>query len=82
MQGVEIKGARIAIPGAERISDNRLHAMTETIAVIEEAGLRDGLKIIIGAGPVSETARTCSRADAYRLNAMDAMSLCQEWMAA
>ena len=55
-------------------------SMKETIAAIEEASLRDGCKIMIGGGQIDEAIRSYTNADAYGLNAMDAVDLCRDWM--
>ncbi len=55
-------------------------SMKETIAAIQEAGLRDKFKIMIGGGQVDETVRNYTGADAFGTNAMDAVSLCKNWM--
>ena len=55
-------------------------SMKETIAAIHDAGLRDKLKIMIGGGQVDETVRTYAGADAFGTNAIDAVSLCKNWM--
>ena len=55
-------------------------SMKETIAAIQDAGLRDKLKIMIGGGQVDETVRNYTGADAFGTNAIDAVSLCKNWM--
>jgi 5-methyltetrahydrofolate--homocysteine methyltransferase len=55
-------------------------SMKETITAIQDAGLRDKLKIMIGGGQVDETVRNYTRADAFGTNAIDAVSLCKNWM--
>ena len=55
-------------------------SMKETIEAIQDAGLRDKLKIMIGGGQVDETVRNYTRADAFGTNAIDAVSLCKNWM--
>jgi 5-methyltetrahydrofolate--homocysteine methyltransferase len=55
-------------------------SMKETITAIQDAGLRDKLKIMIGGGQVDETVRNYTGADAYGTNAIDAVSLCKNWM--
>jgi 5-methyltetrahydrofolate--homocysteine methyltransferase len=55
-------------------------SMRETVVAIEAAGLRDRVKIMIGGGQVDETIRKYTGADAYGLNAMAAVSLCQGWL--
>ena len=55
-------------------------SMKETITAIQDAGLRDKLKIMIGGGQVDETVRNYTGADAFGTNAIDAVSLCKNWM--
>ena len=55
-------------------------SMKETVQAIEAAGLRNGMKIMIGCGPVDEAARTYTGADAYGSNAVAAVALCREWI--
>jgi len=57
-------------------------AMKETVGAIKEAGLRDNVKIMIGGGQVDETIRNYTGADAFGLNAMEAVSLCKQWIPA
>ena len=55
-------------------------SMKETIQAIQDAGLRDKLKIMIGGGQVDETVLNYTGADAFGTNAVDAVSLCKNWM--
>ena len=55
-------------------------SMKETIEAIQDAGLRDKLKIMIGGGQVDEAVRNYTGADAFGTNAIDAVSLCKSWM--
>jgi methanogenic corrinoid protein MtbC1 len=57
-------------------------SMKETIEAIKDAGLRDKLKlkIMIGGGQVDETVRNYTGADAFGTNAIDAVSLCKNWV--
>ena len=55
-------------------------SMKETIKAIEEAGLREQIKIMIGGGQVDDNVKVYTRADAFGLNAMDAVSLCAGWI--
>ena len=57
-------------------------SMKETVAAIEGAGLRQGRKIMIGGGQVDESIRQHTGADAFGLNAMDAVNLCKGWLPA
>jgi methanogenic corrinoid protein MtbC1 len=54
--------------------------MKETIEAIETAGLRDGVKIMIGGGQVSEEIRQYAGADAYGNDAMAGVSLARKWV--
>src|SRR3974390_488533 len=55
-------------------------SMKQTIETIRDAGLRDHLKIMIGGGQVDDTVRSYTGADAFGTNAIDAVSLCKNWM--
>ena len=57
-------------------------AMKKTVEAIREAGLRDNIKIMIGGGQMDETVKNYTGADAFGLNAMDAVSLCKRWVPA
>ncbi|HVB85557.1 MAG TPA: cobalamin-dependent protein [Candidatus Dormibacteraeota bacterium] len=57
-------------------------AMKNTVEAIREAGLRENIKIMIGGGQVDETVKNYTGADAFGLNAMDAVSLCKQWVPA
>lgn len=57
-------------------------SMKETIEAINDAGLRDKMKIMIGGGQVDETVRNYTGADAYGTTAVEAVSLCKTWMGA
>lgn len=56
--------------------------MKETIDAIEEAGLRDGVKIMIGGGQVTEEVCRFAGADAYGRDAMAGVTLAQKWVGA
>jgi len=56
--------------------------MKETIKAIETASLRDGVKIMIGGGQVSEEIRKYAGADAYGRDAMAGVSLARKWVGA
>ena len=54
--------------------------MKETIDAIEEAGLRDGVKIMIGGGQVTDEVCRFAGADAYGRDAMAGVTLAQKWV--
>jgi 5-methyltetrahydrofolate--homocysteine methyltransferase len=53
-------------------------SMKSTIEEVEKAGLRDGLKVIIGGGQMDDTVRKYTGADAYGDNAMDAVAFAKQ----
>jgi 5-methyltetrahydrofolate--homocysteine methyltransferase len=57
-------------------------AMKETVEAIEAAGLRDGVKIMIGGGQVNEKIQEYAGADAYGKDAMAGVSLAGKWVGA
>jgi methanogenic corrinoid protein MtbC1 len=56
--------------------------MKETVEAINTAGVRDGVKIMIGGGQVSEEIRQYAGADAYGKDAMAGVSLAKKWVGA
>lgn len=57
-------------------------SMKETIAAIEKAGRRERIKIMIGGGQIDEAVRAYTGADAFGVNAVDAVKLCKHWLGA
>jgi methanogenic corrinoid protein MtbC1 len=57
-------------------------AMKETIEAFEENGIRNDFKIMIGGGQIDENIKKFTGADAFGRNAVEAVSLCNQWMAA
>jgi methanogenic corrinoid protein MtbC1 len=55
-------------------------SMKETIAAFESEGMRDRFKIMIGGGQIDETVRAYTGADAFGVNAVEAVNLCRNWM--
>ncbi|MBI4767400.1 MAG: cobalamin B12-binding domain-containing protein [Deltaproteobacteria bacterium] len=55
-------------------------SMKKTVEALEEAGLRDSLKIMIGGGQMDEEVRRYARADAYGKDAVAAVNLCRQWI--
>ena len=53
--------------------------MRATVGAIEEAGLRDSVKIMIGGSVLDESAAEYVGADAYGRDAMDAVKLAKTW---
>ena len=55
-------------------------SMKETIDAIAAAGLRDKVKIMIGGGQIDETVRNYTGADAFGVNAVEAVALSKSWL--
>jgi methanogenic corrinoid protein MtbC1 len=77
-----IREFRPSVVGLSGFLTLAFDSMKETIVAIGAAGLRDGLKIMIGGGQVDETVRGYTGADAFGNNAMAAVSLCRDWIRA
>ncbi len=56
-------------------------SMKETVAAIEKAGLRAGVKIMVGGGTVDEQVCKYAGADAFGADAMAAVTLAKSWIA-
>jgi 5-methyltetrahydrofolate--homocysteine methyltransferase len=54
-------------------------SMKKTVDAIQDAGLRDGVKIMVGGGAVDDQVREYAGADGYGVDAMEAISLAQKW---
>jgi methanogenic corrinoid protein MtbC1 len=57
-------------------------SMKETVEAIEDAGLRDKVKIMIGGGQITEDVRKYTGADAYGKDAMAGVALAKKWVGA
>lgn len=54
-------------------------AMKETVEALVAAGIRDGVKVMIGGGTVDEQVRQYAGADAFGSDAMAAVTLAKQW---
>jgi methanogenic corrinoid protein MtbC1 len=54
--------------------------MKESVEAIKAAGLRDGVKIMVGGGQINEQIRQYTGADAWGKDAMAAVSLAKNWI--
>jgi methanogenic corrinoid protein MtbC1 len=55
-------------------------SMKETIEAFGQAGMREQFKVMIGGGQIDETVRAYTGADAFGVNAVEAVNLCRSWM--
>ncbi len=76
----EINGYQPDVVGLSGFLTLAFDSMKETIAAIDGAGLRDKVKIMIGGGQIDETVRAYTGADAFGVNAVEAVNLCKGWM--
>ncbi len=76
----EINGYQPDVVGLSGFLTLAFDSMKETIAAIDGAGLRDKVKIMIGGGQIDETVRVYTGADAFGVNAVEAVNLCKGWM--
>lgn len=57
-------------------------SMKETIDAFEAEGVRNDFKVMIGGGQIDERICDFTGADAFGTNAVEAVSLCDQWIAA
>lgn len=55
-------------------------SMKDTVRAIEEAGVRDRVKIMIGGGQITDKICAYTGADAYGDDAMEAVALAEKWI--
>lgn len=55
-------------------------SMKETIEAFDKEGMRSKFKIMIGGGQIDEAVRTYTSADAFGINAVEAVNLCKIWL--
>jgi 5-methyltetrahydrofolate--homocysteine methyltransferase len=94
--GYEVRDLGVDVPAARFIEEVRsfqpdivalsgfltlaFDSMKETIQALDAAGLRSRAKIMVGGGQIDETVRAYTGADAYGVNAVEAVNLCNRWM--
>ncbi len=55
-------------------------SMKKAVEALDEAGLRDRVKVMIGGGQIDDEVRKYVRADAYGKDAVAAVNLCRQWI--
>jgi 5-methyltetrahydrofolate--homocysteine methyltransferase len=78
----EIKAFQPQVVGMSGLLTLAYDSMKRTVQAIEEAGLRDTVKIMIGGGQVSEKIREHAGADAFGKDAMEGIALVKQWTGA
>jgi 5-methyltetrahydrofolate--homocysteine methyltransferase len=75
-----IKDFQPAVVGLSGFLTLAFDSMKATIGAIDEAGLRDKVKIMIGGGQIDDEIKKYSGADAYGSDAIDAVRLSKQWI--
>jgi 5-methyltetrahydrofolate--homocysteine methyltransferase len=78
----EINSYRPDVVGLSGFLTLAFDSMKETISAFEHKGMRDKFKIMIGGGQIDETVRAYTGADAFGVNAVEAVALCRNWTGA
>jgi trimethylamine corrinoid protein len=78
----KIKETKPQVVGLSGFLTLAFDSMKETIEAIKAAGLRDSVKIMIGGGQIDEEVKKYTGADAYRPDAVSAVTLAKEWVGA
>jgi trimethylamine corrinoid protein len=76
----KLKETQSTIVGLSGFLTLAFDAMKQTIDAFEEAGLRENVKIMIGGGQIDDEVRKYTGADAYRPDAVAAVTLAKEWI--
>jgi 5-methyltetrahydrofolate--homocysteine methyltransferase len=75
-----IKDFQPKVVGMSGLLTLAFDSMKKTVQAIEEAGLREKVRIMIGGGVVTEKIKDYSGADAYAPDAMAGVRLCKQWI--
>jgi methanogenic corrinoid protein MtbC1 len=78
----KIKEFKPSVVGLSGFLTLAFDSMKRTVEAIETAGLRKGIKIMIGGGQMDDEIRKYVKADAYGKDAMAAVTLCNQWIGA
>jgi len=76
----EVKEYKPDVLGMSALLTTTMRAMEHTIKALEEAGLRDQVKIMIGGAPVTQSFAEQIGADAYASNAASAAELANKFV--
>ena len=80
IQALRESGAKVlALSGVLTLA---VTSMKNTLAALEEAGLRSSVKVIIGGAPIDERIGRIVGADAWTANAAHGVRICREWLGA
>jgi dimethylamine corrinoid protein len=75
-----IRDTKPEIVGLSGLLTLSVEPMVATVNAIQEAGLRDKVKVIIGGNPVTEHIHGVVGSDAWTNNAAEGIEICQRWV--
>jgi methanogenic corrinoid protein MtbC1 len=75
-----IKNTGSKVVGMSGFLTLAFQSMKDTVETIKKAGLREGVKIMIGGGQIDDQVRSFTGADAYGKDAMEAVKLAKGWI--
>lgn len=76
----KVKEVKPTIIGMSGVLTLAIDSMKKTVDALNEAGLRDSVKIIIGGNPVTEEVCQQVGADSFTVNAAEGVKICQGWV--
>jgi 5-methyltetrahydrofolate--homocysteine methyltransferase len=76
----KIKNFKPQVVGLSGLLTLAYDSMKNTVQAIDKAGLRNGVKIMIGGGQMGETVREYTGADAFGKDAMEGVTLAKKWI--
>ena len=76
----KVKEVQPQVIGMSGVLTLALDSMKNTIEELQNAGLRDSVKIVIGGNPVTKEACEQIGADAFTTNAAEGVKICQGWV--
>jgi len=76
----KVREAHPAVVGLSGLLTVAFDSMKATVAGIDEAGLHDGLKIMVGGAPVNDDVRAFAGADGWAKDAVGAVDLAKSWV--
>jgi dimethylamine corrinoid protein len=76
----KVKEVKPEILGMSGVLTLAIDSMKATVNALNEAGIRDQVKVIIGGNPVTEDASKQIGADMFTTNAAEGVKICQGWV--
>jgi len=78
----EIKAWQPDVVGLSGFLTLAFTSMKETIEAFDKEGMRANFKVMIGGGQIDEQVCKYTGADAFGVNAVEAVKICKQWMGA